>query len=241
MHSAPLLSHPQSMKNFPCCVCELSFSSARSLRRHVRAVHEGPRRVFQCQYYMEGKQTFSSRPVLEKHLQVHHRIGAAAHGLPQPSNGQISNLGCSLKYRTPGLPHRERASSSSEPDAADRQEFLCHITQHRGNADGSSHQAYCCSSCFTSTQALSRHLFIAHHLRGDTTDLFPSPTRNKVPSSSPSPPQAVPQGLDCRVCGWCFRTASDLSTHFRTHDMPFIAAQKSDRPYEEGGDGGTRA
>ncbi|KAL0962536.1 hypothetical protein UPYG_G00341390 [Umbra pygmaea] len=66
--------HGKAMKKFPCRVCESSFSTSSSLRRHVRVIHEGNKRVFHCQYCTEGKRTFSSQLILEKHIRVHHRI-----------------------------------------------------------------------------------------------------------------------------------------------------------------------
>lgn len=38
----------QSVKKFPCRLCERSFCSAPSLRRHVRVNHEGIKRVYPC-------------------------------------------------------------------------------------------------------------------------------------------------------------------------------------------------
>ncbi|XP_010216962.1 PREDICTED: LOW QUALITY PROTEIN: zinc finger protein 687 [Tinamus guttatus] len=63
-----------SVKKFPCRLCERSFCSAPSLRRHVRVNHEGIKRVYPCRYCTEGKRTFSSRLILEKHIQVRHGI-----------------------------------------------------------------------------------------------------------------------------------------------------------------------
>lgn len=40
----------QSVKKFPCHLCERSFCSAPSLRRHVRVNHEGIKRVYPCRY-----------------------------------------------------------------------------------------------------------------------------------------------------------------------------------------------
>lgn len=40
----------QSVKKFPCRLCERSFCSAPSLRRHVRVNHEGIKRVYPCRY-----------------------------------------------------------------------------------------------------------------------------------------------------------------------------------------------
>ncbi|XP_069506351.1 zinc finger protein 687 [Ambystoma mexicanum] len=66
--------HGKSVKKFPCRLCERSFCSAPSLRRHERVNHEGIKRVFPCRYCTEGKRTFSSRVILEKHIQVRHGI-----------------------------------------------------------------------------------------------------------------------------------------------------------------------
>ncbi|NXK70648.1 ZN687 protein, partial [Sylvietta virens] len=68
--------HGKSVKKFPCHLCERSFCSAPSLRRHVRVNHEGIKRVYPCRYCTEGKRTFSSRLILEKHIQVRHGIKA---------------------------------------------------------------------------------------------------------------------------------------------------------------------
>lgn len=46
----PPLSFLQSVKKFPCHLCERSFCSAPSLRRHVRVNHEGIKRVYPCRY-----------------------------------------------------------------------------------------------------------------------------------------------------------------------------------------------
>ncbi|KAJ8000324.1 hypothetical protein DPEC_G00203650 [Dallia pectoralis] len=68
--------HGKVMKKFPCRLCQSSFSTSSSLRRHVRVIHEGNKRVFHCQYCTEGKRTFSSQLILEKHIRVHHRVRA---------------------------------------------------------------------------------------------------------------------------------------------------------------------
>lgn len=68
--------HGTLMKKFPCRLCERSFSSANSLRRHVRIIHEGVKRVFRCPHCSEGKRTFSSRLILDKHIRVRHGIRA---------------------------------------------------------------------------------------------------------------------------------------------------------------------
>ncbi|KAM9384388.1 zinc finger protein 687b isoform 2-T2 [Pholidichthys leucotaenia] len=58
---------------FPCRICGGTFSTSSSLRRHERVIHEGNKRVFHCQYCTEGKRTFGSRFMLDKHVRLHHR------------------------------------------------------------------------------------------------------------------------------------------------------------------------
>lgn len=58
---------------FPCRICGGTFSTSSSLRRHERVIHEGNKRVFHCQYCTEGKRTFGSRFLLDKHIRLHHR------------------------------------------------------------------------------------------------------------------------------------------------------------------------
>ncbi|XP_062867173.1 zinc finger protein 687b isoform X2 [Trichomycterus rosablanca] len=89
--------HGMSMKKFPCRMCERSFSSANSLRRHVRVIHEGVKRVFHCQYCLEGKRTFSSRLILEKHIRVRHGIRTK-----QPTEKQFQ--GCEKLIQQQSIP-----------------------------------------------------------------------------------------------------------------------------------------
>ncbi|XP_068603007.1 zinc finger protein 687b [Brachionichthys hirsutus] len=58
---------------FPCRICGGTFSTSSSLRRHERVIHEGNKRVFHCQYCTEGKRTFGSRFLLDKHVRLHHK------------------------------------------------------------------------------------------------------------------------------------------------------------------------
>ncbi|XP_033980729.1 zinc finger protein 687b isoform X2 [Trematomus bernacchii] len=68
------LSHVKTEHGkFPCRICGGTFSTSSSLRRHERVIHEGNKRVFHCQYCTEGKRTFGSRFLLDKHIRLHHR------------------------------------------------------------------------------------------------------------------------------------------------------------------------
>ncbi|XP_052358560.1 zinc finger protein 687a-like [Oncorhynchus keta] len=68
--------HGKILKKFPCSLCENSFSSTSSLRRHIRVKHKGIKRAFHCRLCGEGKRTFSSRLVLERHVQLRHGMSA---------------------------------------------------------------------------------------------------------------------------------------------------------------------
>lgn len=57
---------------FPCRICGGTFSTSSSLRRHERVIHEGNKRL-RCQHCTEGKRTFGSRFLLDKHIRLHHR------------------------------------------------------------------------------------------------------------------------------------------------------------------------
>uniref|UniRef100_A0A8D0FQG7 Zinc finger protein 687 n=1 Tax=Strix occidentalis caurina TaxID=311401 RepID=A0A8D0FQG7_STROC len=162
--------HGKSVKKFPCHLCERSFCSAPSLRRHVRVNHEGIKRVYPCRYCTEGKRTFSSRLILEKHIQVRHGIKVTDQTKSQEvviarigtGTAQVRGLralsGCSRRAGGDRkAPFRCRKCGYLASSSADFQE---HIPQHR--TDESSHQCRECGLCFTSQVSLNRHRFITH-------------------------------------------------------------------------------
>ncbi|KAM9851547.1 zinc finger protein 687a [Aulostomus maculatus] len=65
--------HGKILKKFPCNKCESSFTTTSSMRRHIRDKHKVMNRGFRCQFCTEGKKTFSSRALLERHIQLRHR------------------------------------------------------------------------------------------------------------------------------------------------------------------------
>uniref|UniRef100_A0A8D2J034 Zinc finger protein 687 n=1 Tax=Varanus komodoensis TaxID=61221 RepID=A0A8D2J034_VARKO len=227
--------HGKCVKKFPCRLCERSFCSAPSLRRHVRVNHEGIKRVYPCRYCTEGKRTFSSRLILEKHIQVRHG----------PSPGRETwNAASSRKHK---LSSDEGDSCSEEPDSStppskthkgDRKsphhchkcgyvassaaDFQEHIPQHRTGA--SAHQCRECGLCFTSQVSLSRHRFITHKKRRGAGEAEDGGSRGNPEGGSPS---AAEGKLSCTVCGKGFDTQLNLKTHFRTHGMAFIKARQN--------------
>ncbi|XP_059898713.1 zinc finger protein 687b isoform X3 [Gadus macrocephalus] len=89
---------------FPCRICGGTFSTSSSLRRHERVIHEGNKRVFHCQFCTEGKRTFGSRFLLDKHVRLHHR-STDGQGAPQ-----------TRKRSAAAAPGVDGPSSSSEQD-----------------------------------------------------------------------------------------------------------------------------
>uniref|UniRef100_A0A8B9S904 Zinc finger protein 687 n=1 Tax=Apteryx owenii TaxID=8824 RepID=A0A8B9S904_APTOW len=243
--------HGKSVKKFPCRLCERSFCSAPSLRRHVRVNHEGIKRVYPCRYCTEGKRTFSSRLILEKHIQVRHGIKVTDQTKSQEV--VIARIGTGttqVSSRKRKLSSDEADSCSEEPDsttppsknpkgdrkapfrcrkcgylASSSADFQEHIPQHR--TDESSHQCRECGLCFTSQVSLNRHRFITHKKKkgaGETEE--PGP-RSPLEGGA----QHMADGkLSCKVCGRCFDSQLNLKTHFRTHGMAFIRARQNASP-----------
>ncbi|XP_071583402.1 zinc finger protein 687 [Heliangelus exortis] len=243
--------HGKSVKKFPCHLCERSFCSAPSLRRHVRVNHEGIKRVYPCRYCTEGKRTFSSRLILEKHIQVRHGIKVTDQAKSQEVViARIGTGATQVSGRKRKLSSDEGDSCSEEPDSTtppsktpkgDRKapfrcrkcgylagssaEFQEHIPQHR--TDESSHQCRECGLCFTSQVSLNRHRFITHKKKKGTGEVEEPGPRSPLEGSTQHPPDGK---LSCKVCGRCFDTQLNLKTHFRTHGMAFIRARQNASP-----------
>ncbi|XP_072285019.1 zinc finger protein 687 [Pyxicephalus adspersus] len=226
--------HGKSVKKFPCRLCDRSFCSAPSLRRHVRVNHEGIKRVYPCRYCTEGKRTFSSRLILEKHIQVRHGIKIT----DQTRSQEVMvtrNIRSQASLRKRKLSTDE--SGSDEPEkikpalpkpkrsfqcrvcgykTASLSDFRQHIPQHC--TDESSHQCRECGMCFTSPSSLSRHRFMTHKMKGAAEEEL-------------EPPQKVEESTDgklsCQVCNKTFDSQLNLNTHFRTHGMAFIKQRQS--------------
>ncbi|XP_019334512.1 zinc finger protein 687 [Alligator mississippiensis] len=243
--------HGKSVKKFPCRLCERSFCSAPSLRRHVRVNHEGIKRVYPCRYCTEGKRTFSSRLILEKHIQVRHGIKVTDQTRSQEVViARVGTGGTQGPGRKRKLSSDDGDSCSEEPDSTTppsktpkgerRAPFRCrkcgylassaadfqeHIPQHR--TDESSHQCRECGLCFTSQVSLNRHRFITHKKKKGAAEAeVPSPR-----SPGEGGTAHTPDGkLACKVCGKGFDSQLNLKTHFRTHGMAFIRARQNTSP-----------
>ncbi|KAG8509243.1 Zinc finger protein 687 [Galemys pyrenaicus] len=242
--------HGKPVKKFPCRLCERSFCSAPSLRRHVRVNHEGIKRVYPCRYCTEGKRTFSSRLILEKHVQVRHGLPL---GAQSPGRGIALTQGSGA--RAQGLGRKRRPSSDSCSEELDSTRppakvprggpgpLRCRRSSGPGQslalglqAEGGTQQCLDCGLCFASPGSLSRHRFISHKKRrgggsagapgpGDGEEAAPLPARSD-PEGGDSPLPAPGGPLTCKVCGKSCDSPLNLKTHFRTHGMAFIRARQ---------------
>ncbi|XP_023377581.1 zinc finger protein 687 isoform X1 [Pteropus vampyrus] len=243
--------HGKSVKKFPCRLCERSFCSAPSLRRHVRVNHEGIKRVYPCRYCTEGKRTFSSRLILEKHVQVRHGLPL---GAQSPGRGSIVVRGPGARAQGPGLKRRQSSDScSEEPDSTTppakaprggpgpggplryrsagplEQSLMVGL-----RVEGGTQQCLDCGLCFASPGSLSRHRFISHKKKrgggaaalglGAGDEEAPPPRSDPDGGEPPSPASGGP--LTCKVCGKSCDSPLNLKTHFRTHGMAFIRARQ---------------
>lgn len=231
--------HGKSVKKFPCRLCDRSFCSAPSLRRHVRVNHEGIKRVYPCRYCTEGKRTFSSRLILEKHIQVRHGIKIT----DQTRSQEVMvtrNVRSQVSVRKRKLSTDE--SGSDEPEKTKpalpkpKRSFQCracgyktgslsdfrqHIPQHC--TDESSHQCRECGVCFTSQSSLSRHRVMTHKMKGAAP-----PEEGEEPDPPQKTAEETADGkLACQVCNKTFDSQLNLNTHFRTHGMAFIKQRQS--------------
>ncbi|CAI5798514.1 finger 687 [Podarcis lilfordi] len=238
--------HGKCVKKFPCHLCERSFCSYPSLRRHVRVNHEGIKRVYPCRYCTEGKRTFSSRLILEKHIEVRHGIKVTDETRSQEvlitrmgaRNSQAS--GRKRKLSDEGDSCSEEPDSTTPPSKTPRgdRKFHCrkcgyvacsaadfqeHIPQHRTGE--SAHQCRECGLCFTSQVSLNRHRFITHKKKRGSGDAGGSSPRGG--DAEEGSPPAEEGKLSCTVCGKGFDTQLNLKTHFRTHGMAFIKARQN--------------
>ncbi|XP_032320180.1 zinc finger protein 687 isoform X2 [Camelus dromedarius] len=246
--------HGKSVKKFPCRLCERSFCSAPSLRRHVRVNHEGIKRVYPCRYCTEGKRTFSSRLILEKHVQVRHGLPL---GAQSPGRGSALARGPGARAQGPGRKRRQSSDScSEEPDSTTppaksprggpgagghgalryRSSGSAEQSLMGLRVDGGAQQCLDCGLCFASPGSLSRHRFISHKKKrgvgsaaalglGDGEEEAPPPSRSD-PEGGDSPLPASGGALTCKVCGKSCDSPLNLKTHFRTHGMAFIRARQ---------------
>ncbi|XP_071356560.1 zinc finger protein 687b isoform X2 [Trachinotus anak] len=190
---------------FPCRICGGTFSTSSSLRRHERVIHEGNKRVFHCQYCTEGKRTFGSRFLLDKHIRLHHRT-TDGQGPPMTRKRAATGgegPGSSSEQDGEGAPPGGRAGDEEENATEDGEDGGCPAKRTRASTASTSltpseleeeDNVFRCVPCGFSTEdgaEFQRH--IPQH-RADTAS------------------------FQCLQCGVCFASAGSLSRHrFITH------------------------
>ncbi|KAE8281936.1 Zinc finger protein 687b [Larimichthys crocea] len=190
---------------FPCRICGGTFSTSSSLRRHERVIHEGNKRVFHCQYCTEGKRTFGSRFLLDKHIRLHHR-STDGQGPPMTRKRAATGgegPGSSSEQDGEGGPPVGRTGDEEENATEDGEEGVGPAKRTRASIASTSaapneleeeDNVFRCVPCGFSTEdgaEFQRH--IPQH-RADTAS------------------------FQCLQCGVCFASAGSLSRHrFITH------------------------
>ncbi|KAG7499922.1 zinc finger 687b-like isoform X1 [Solea senegalensis] len=205
---------------FPCGICGGTFSTSSSLRRHERVIHEGNKRVFHCQYCTEGKRTFGSRFLLDKHVRLHHRT-TDGQGPPMTRKRAATGgegPGCSSEHEGEGAPPGVRAGDEEENATEDGEEGSGPAKRTRASVVTTSlseleeeDNVFRCVPCGFSTEdgaEFQRH--IPQH-RADTAS------------------------FQCLQCGVCFASAGSLGRHrFITHrvrDTQSDAERGTARPH----------
>ncbi|KAM4550481.1 zinc finger protein 687b isoform 1-T1 [Fundulus diaphanus] len=187
---------------FPCRICGGTFSTSSSLRRHERVIHEGNKRVFHCQFCTEGKRTFGSRFLLDKHIRLHHRT-TDGQGPPLTRKRAATGgdgPGSSSEHDGEAAPPAVRAADEEESATEDgggpakRTRASVASTSSAPSELEEEDSVFRCVPCGFSTEdgaEFQRH--IPQH-RGDTA------------------------AFQCLQCGVCFASAGSLGRHrFITH------------------------
>ncbi|XP_041649312.1 zinc finger protein 687a isoform X2 [Cheilinus undulatus] len=191
--------HGKMLKKFPCNKCESSFTTTSSMRRHIREKHKVTNRGFRCQFCTEGKKTFSSRALLERHIQLRHSTDAGSvdklkggANEADSSSEQDSSLGARRRRR--GAVRKEHNEDSADGVSPAKK-------LHSSSAPSSySHpeSGFRCTPCGFTTEDQTTFLeHISQHRGG-----------------------AEGGSQQCQQCGACFTSTSSLARHrFITHKI----------------------
>ncbi|XP_071251597.1 zinc finger protein 687a-like [Salvelinus alpinus] len=202
--------HGKILKKFPCSLCENSFSSTSSLRRHIRVKHKGIKRAFHCRLCSEGKRTFSSRLVLERHVQLRHGMSALDTKRGRGAEGADSSSeqdGGSNPPFTVSAEEDGGGGLKTEEEEDDVTEGIIPAKRPRVTSSAPPPQpesGFHCAPCGFTTE--DRAVFLDH-----------------IPQHRS---EALGGGvsLQCLQCGACFASAPSLSRHrfisHRVRDTP---------------------
>lgn len=190
---------------FPCRICGGTFSTSSSLRRHERVIHEGNKRVFHCQYCTEGKRTFGSRFLLDKHIRLHHKT-TDGQGPPMTRKRAATGgegPGSSSEQDSEGGPPGGRAGDEEENTKEDGED---------GGGPAKRTRASMASRSLTSNEIEEEDSVFRCVPCGFSTEDGVEFQRH-IPQH-----RADTASFQCLQCGVCFASAGSLSRHrFITH------------------------
>ncbi|KAM9353805.1 zinc finger protein 687a [Symphorus nematophorus] len=185
--------HGKTLKKFPCNKCESSFTTTSSLRRHIRDKHKVMNRGFRCQLCSEGKKTFNSRAMLERHMQLRHSMDTESQDTPMGGGDEANSS--SEQDGGFGARRRRRGALKTEQDE-DSADGVSPVKKSQSSSAPAPYShpesGFRCAPCgFTTEDQVSFLEHISQHRRGGTEG----------------------GGQQCLQCGACFTSTSSLSRH----------------------------
>lgn len=184
--------HGKTLKKFPCNKCESSFTTTSSLRRHIRDKHKVTNRGFRCQYCSEGKKTFSSRALWERHVQLRHSMDIESQDTPTGGGDEADSS--SEQDSSFGARRRRRGAVKMEQDE-ESTDGVSPVKKSQSSVPAPyslPESGFRCAPCGFTIE--DQALFLEHigqHRRGGTEG----------------------GSQQCLQCGTCFTSASSLSRH----------------------------
>ncbi|XP_010785322.1 zinc finger protein 687 [Notothenia coriiceps] len=195
--------HSKNLKKFPCNKCESSFTTTSSMRRHLRDKHKAGSRSFRCKFCIESKKTFSSRALLERHVQLRHRAEPGSQDTLMGGTDEADSS--SEQEGSVGAGRRARGAVRMEQD----EESTDGVTPVKKSRSSSSAPApyshpesgFRCAPCgFTAADQAVFLQHISKHRRGGA--------------------EGGGGSQQCLQCGACFTSLSSLSRHrFISHKV----------------------
>ncbi|KAK5862290.1 hypothetical protein PBY51_017701 [Eleginops maclovinus] len=202
--------HSKKLKKFPCNKCESSFTTTSSMRRHLRDKHKATSRSFRCKFCTDSKKTFSSKALLEKHVQLRHRVDPLSQNTLLGGTDEADSS--SEQEGSVGAGRRRRGATRMEQDE-ECTDGVSPVKKSRTSTSAPapySHpeSGFRCAPCgFTTADQATFLQHIGKHRRGGT--------------------EGGGGSQQCLQCGACFTSISSLSRHrFITHRVREASAEQ---------------